>query len=362
MAQVFISYAKADRPDAGRLAEFLQEQGFSVWWDRELVGGDQFATVIAEELARCTAVIVIWTESSINSDWVLDEADTARKAKKLIPVRADALDVEQLPLSFRRLEAIPLSDRDGIAKAVARFCAEPHEKLSLWAIFKMRLARWLTAARRRLTLGNLAITVLAVGLIAGGLYLSFAFLDWRRVKGSLQPNDFVEHITKYRYSPTAWWAQSKLDGKGAWQIIQATREKQNLQDFIKAHKNSIYFAFARLRLARLEDFDNGQYKPVLPDSPQRAYTEEEIAQLFPRTDPQACKRLWQARNEIYYRLGYCFGSEKGQKVFNTRADCPYADSKRIKTYNSWVDDILSGSTVEFDNFTLLRRLRCETED
>jgi hypothetical protein len=32
-----------------------------------------------------------------DSDRVIDEADPARKAKKLIPVRADDLDVEQIP-------------------------------------------------------------------------------------------------------------------------------------------------------------------------------------------------------------------------------------------------------------------------
>ena len=76
--------------------------------------------------------------SSIDSDWVIDEADTARKAKKLIPVRADDLDVEQIPLSFRRLQTTHLSDRDGLAKAIQKYYEEPHVKPNRWTILKMR--------------------------------------------------------------------------------------------------------------------------------------------------------------------------------------------------------------------------------
>ena len=34
MSDIFISYAKEDKEKAGLLAEVLEEQGWSVWWDR----------------------------------------------------------------------------------------------------------------------------------------------------------------------------------------------------------------------------------------------------------------------------------------------------------------------------------------
>ena len=41
MADVFISYARADEDYAGRLAERLTELGLEVWWDRRLGSGDR---------------------------------------------------------------------------------------------------------------------------------------------------------------------------------------------------------------------------------------------------------------------------------------------------------------------------------
>ena len=360
MADIFINYATEDRALAAQLAAFLHEQGYSVWWDRELIAGQQFNAAIAQALKDCKLALVIWTRSSVTSRWVLGEAETAAEMKKLVPVRADDLATYDLPTGFRALHTIPLSDQDRLAHTISGLYAMPRKAVSHWAVIRMRLSRRVAAARRRLTGGNLAITALTVSLLAAGIYLYFAYSDWRRIKDSLQSDVFGEHREKFRYSPTAWLAQSKLDGSGAWKIIKGTREKQKLEDFARSYRDSIYVEFARLRIRRLDIFEKGQYEPVLPDSAQKTYSADGIAQLFPRTDPKDCERLWRARNEIYCRLGYCFILEKGQKVFSTE-NCPYDDSNRINTYNHWVDDILSSSKVEYDNFVLLRRLRCDDE-
>jgi hypothetical protein len=42
MADVFISYAKADRPLALKLAAMLEAEGWKVWWDTSLAIGDDF--------------------------------------------------------------------------------------------------------------------------------------------------------------------------------------------------------------------------------------------------------------------------------------------------------------------------------
>ena len=51
MADVFISYAREDRPFAARLAHALEAGGRTVWWDREILPGKDFAELIAAELA-----------------------------------------------------------------------------------------------------------------------------------------------------------------------------------------------------------------------------------------------------------------------------------------------------------------------
>jgi TIR domain len=42
MADVFISYAKPDRPLALKLAAMLEAEGWRTWWDTSLTIGDDF--------------------------------------------------------------------------------------------------------------------------------------------------------------------------------------------------------------------------------------------------------------------------------------------------------------------------------
>jgi TIR domain len=63
VADVFISYAKADRPLALKLAAMLEAEGWKVWWDTSLTIGDDFRNEIMTELGRARAVIVIWTDA-----------------------------------------------------------------------------------------------------------------------------------------------------------------------------------------------------------------------------------------------------------------------------------------------------------
>ena len=50
MADIFISYATADRETAKALTSHLEHLGYSVWWDREIGGGERFRDVIDEEI------------------------------------------------------------------------------------------------------------------------------------------------------------------------------------------------------------------------------------------------------------------------------------------------------------------------
>jgi len=106
MADIFISYASADRDRARALAETLATQGWSVWWDRTIPPGRQFDEVIEEELAAAGCVVVLWSKTSVASSWVKTEAADARDRKILVPVLIE--DVK-LPLEFRRMQAADLS-------------------------------------------------------------------------------------------------------------------------------------------------------------------------------------------------------------------------------------------------------------
>ena len=103
MADIFLSYARADQPKIERLAEALEAAGHTLWWDRHIEGGQHFAKDIEREITAAKAVIVAWSGDSIESNWVLDEASYARDEKKLVPL---SLDGTQPPFGYRQIQSL----------------------------------------------------------------------------------------------------------------------------------------------------------------------------------------------------------------------------------------------------------------
>src|SRR5206468_12724196 len=98
MADVFLSYARADRPRVEPLVRALEGQGFSVWWDPHIAPGQEFDELIAQELQRAGCVVVVWTENSVPSRWVRGEARDAADRGIILPVRFGQV---QLPVDAR---------------------------------------------------------------------------------------------------------------------------------------------------------------------------------------------------------------------------------------------------------------------
>lgn len=107
MADIFISYAAADRERARDLAQTLGAHGWSVWWDRDIPFGEPFDRVIERELDGARAVIVLWSKVSVESDWVRNEARRGLKRDVLIPVQIGAVE---LPLEFSNVQTADLID------------------------------------------------------------------------------------------------------------------------------------------------------------------------------------------------------------------------------------------------------------
>ena len=106
MADIFISYARSNRSQAEALATTLETQGWSVWWDTRLKGGDLFDERIEEELDAARCVVVLWSKDSVKSRWVRTEANEGMNRKILIPVLVEPV---RQPLAFRLIQAIDLS-------------------------------------------------------------------------------------------------------------------------------------------------------------------------------------------------------------------------------------------------------------
>src|SRR5262245_51751937 len=111
MADVSISYSKPHVELTRDLASDLESKGLKVWWDTDLLAGESFRQRIIQELHDCKAAIVIWTPQSVSSDYVISEAERARKAGKLIQVRTDEVEPDQLPPPFDTGHASLIDDK-----------------------------------------------------------------------------------------------------------------------------------------------------------------------------------------------------------------------------------------------------------
>ena len=108
MASVFLSYDHEDLRHAATIASALEKAGHSVWWDRHIHGGAEYQTEIESAVQQADAVVVLWSERSIKSAWVRDEAAEGRDQGKLVPVLLDSV---KPPMGFRQYQTIDLSDR-----------------------------------------------------------------------------------------------------------------------------------------------------------------------------------------------------------------------------------------------------------
>jgi hypothetical protein len=88
----------------------LESCGWSVWWDRKIVVGQAFDKTIERELEAAKCVIVLWSQKSIDSEWVKNEAAVAAERAVLVPALIDRV---KLPLEFRRRQTADLVGWEG---------------------------------------------------------------------------------------------------------------------------------------------------------------------------------------------------------------------------------------------------------
>ena len=97
MAGIFLSYSRVDRPTAQIIAEALEAERFSVWWDKILRAGQTYDEVTETMLRDSHVVVVLWSQTSVKSTWVRAEATQGQRNCVLIPAMIE--DAER-PIMF----------------------------------------------------------------------------------------------------------------------------------------------------------------------------------------------------------------------------------------------------------------------
>jgi hypothetical protein len=176
MVSVFISYAREDRSQAAELAQLLEEAGYVVWWDWHLVGGSDYRKVISRQLADAEKVIVLWSATSVNSAFVIDEAQEAKEENKLIPI---VIDASRPPLGFRDIHTLYIKKFHAVADAIF---ASIDGKIPVYASLTRRKAHKLAA--HKLAYG---VAAAAVAMLCLSTALMYPFK---------KPDAFIEPIYK----------------------------------------------------------------------------------------------------------------------------------------------------------------------
>ncbi len=109
MTDIFISYKQEDRKHAHAIAEMFATHGYDVWWDISLLPGQKYENEIYSVIKKAKAVVVLWTPSSVSSDWVKAETTLAMERGILVP---SWLEKVELPDPYNTLDTIDLTSWD----------------------------------------------------------------------------------------------------------------------------------------------------------------------------------------------------------------------------------------------------------
>jgi len=104
---VFVSYASADKDEAGQIREGIEKAGGSPFMaQKDVTPGSDFAEEIRTALQTSRELWLLVSPSSLKSDWVLSEWGAAWALQKTIVPILLRCDHEQLPDRIGRLQCI----------------------------------------------------------------------------------------------------------------------------------------------------------------------------------------------------------------------------------------------------------------
>ncbi len=125
---VFISHNKQDKSFAREIGLFLVAENISVWFDEWEIGiGDSITEKVNKGLEACTHLIILWSKSASESEWVRKEVFSTiatallNKTPKIIPVRLDDTPLPTLlsDLKYHRYRKESKIDQKEIVSAVS---------------------------------------------------------------------------------------------------------------------------------------------------------------------------------------------------------------------------------------------------
>ena len=106
MADIFLAYSRANSKKAAAFKAAFEAEGLTVFDDQSIPTGADWRRHIEDQLAACALLVVLWSKSSVKSNYVKEEADVAKAAGKLFPVMITRCEI---PYGFRSYQTKSLT-------------------------------------------------------------------------------------------------------------------------------------------------------------------------------------------------------------------------------------------------------------
>lgn len=92
MSDIFIAYSRSDSAIAERLMQRFQEKDWEVYIDKQTHVGQRWDKRIEQELHAAKALVVLWSVTSRDSEFVLEEAEYGKRKKILFPALIESVE------------------------------------------------------------------------------------------------------------------------------------------------------------------------------------------------------------------------------------------------------------------------------
>jgi formylglycine-generating enzyme required for sulfatase activity len=237
MADIFVSYSRADRDTVANIVAALEAEGWAVWWDTRLRAGEQWDEVIEREINAARCVVVVWSPLSVTRYWVKVEANFGLSRGILVPI---SIEGAEPPLAFTLIQSANLTGWDGGAQAPAlrRTVEDIREKLR-------RAPGPASAEYARAPSAGTEAPAASPSQAAH----NHAAEDWKLIEHSTDPRDFRAFIAEHKSGLLVRKAQHKLEDLADEALAAAGRDKGALERFLKTHSDSVHADAVRAKLA-----------------------------------------------------------------------------------------------------------------
>lgn len=114
MMKIFMSYSSKNRSTVAGLAQDLKAQGYQVWFDREVPGGQSWWDMIVGQIRECDLFLFALTPSSLDSKpCKLEYGYAERLGKTILPVlMEDGVSANLLPPALSAIQYVDFRRQD----------------------------------------------------------------------------------------------------------------------------------------------------------------------------------------------------------------------------------------------------------